>query len=131
MSAARKIGATAAAVVLTAGIGLTASAPADAGSEGIESRTVLPFSGSYHGSDFHGRPVSFQYGGGHIHLFKVNGHFFLSGAPVQGHQVHHFCEPRTNKCIRGHWVTDTQFDGHWNDPQQGHSVSFTARLFSH
>jgi hypothetical protein len=92
---------------------------------------VLPYAGHYQGRDGHHRHVTFYFDGHQIKDFKVDGHLFLSGAPVQGHQVHHYCNHHTSKCIRGHWSWDTTFTGVWNDPRQGHDVSFTADLYSH
>jgi hypothetical protein len=133
MSTLRKLGASVAAVLLTAGVGLTASAPAEAATAGgVEAaRTVLPFHGHYQGRDFHNRSVTFYFDGHHIRDFRINGHAFVTGAPVQGGQVHHYCSGHPSKCIRGHWSHDTTFDGQWNDPNQGHSVPFVARVISH
>jgi hypothetical protein len=125
----RKIGASVAAVLLTAGVGL-AAAPADA-AHGDARTAVLPYVGHYMGRDGHHRLVKFYYDGHAIHDVTVNGHRFVSSAPVRGVTVHHKCDSHTNKCVRGHWSWDTTFEGIWNDPQSGHQAHFTADLYSH
>ena len=132
MSTIRRISAVAAAAfMLGAGAGLAAAAPADAARTGLEARAVLPYVGHYRGADGHHRLVTFYYNGHSISNFAVSGHVLVSSAPVQGATVHHRCDSRTNKCVRGHWSWDTTFMGVWNDPNQGHESAFEAFLYAH
>ena len=127
----RKIAASVAAVLLTAGVGLTAPAPADAAHAGLEARSVLPYHGHYMGTDGHHRTVKFFYDGHSIRNVTVNSHLIVSSAPVSGVTVHHKCDTHTRKCVRGHWSWDTEFQGTWNDPNSGHEAHFVANLYSH
>jgi hypothetical protein len=127
----RKIGASVAAALLTAGVGLTASAPAHAAHAGVEARTILPYHGTYRGLDGHHRTVTFYFDGHSLTHLRVNGHLIVSSAPVQGLTVHHRCDSHTGRCVRGHWSWDTTFEGTWNDPHQGHESHFTANVYAH
>jgi hypothetical protein len=131
MSTIHELGASLAAVLLAAGVGLTTAAPVDAAATSVEARTVLPYVGHYLGRDGHHRQIAFYYDGSHVRNFKINGTLAVGSAPVQGHQVHHTCDHHRNKCIRGHWSWDTTFVGVWNDPRQGHDVSFEVFLYAH
>jgi hypothetical protein len=134
MPTIRRISAAAAAVLLTAGVGLTAAAPAataHAAHAGVEARSVLPYTGHYLGRDGHHRLVKFYYNGHSLEHVTVNGHLIVSSAPVSGATVHHRCDSHTNKCVRGHWSWDTEFQGTWNDPRQGVESHFVADLYSH
>ena len=112
----------------------------------IEARTAiesLPYTISTSGSYYLAKNLQFAATSGDaisitapnvtldLNGFTISGRQFLSGAPVQGHQVHHYCNSHGSMCIRGEWVSDVEFVGHWNDPRQGHSVTFTANLYSH
>jgi hypothetical protein len=131
MSALRKLGASVAAALLTAGFGVATTAPAGAAATTVEARSVLPYTGHYLGRDGHHRSVAFYFDGHSIHNVKVNGHLIVTSAPVSGATVHHKCDGHTKKCVRGHWSWDTEFTGTWNDPNQGHESHFTAHLYSH
>ena len=127
----RKIGAAAAAVLLTTGVGLVASAPADAAHAGFEARSVLPYHGYYEGHDGHNRVVTFYYDGHSISNNTVRGQRIVTSAPVSGATVHHRCDSHTHKCVRGHWASDIAFYGTWNDPNQGHESHFIAYVLHH
>lgn len=126
----KTVASVAAALLVAGGVGLSTNAPAQAGGAAAHS-AVLPYPGSYMGSDAGRRTIKFTFDGHRINHFSINHHVYLSGAGVQGHQVHHYCNSANTMCIRGTWVSDVEFVGHWNDPRQGHSVTFTANLYSH
>ncbi|MGY2701041.1 hypothetical protein [Nocardioides sp. HB32] len=127
----RRIGATFAVLLMTAGVGLVVTAPADAAHAGLEARSVLPYHGHYLGRDGHDRSVRFYFDGHSLSNVTVNGHLIVSSAPVSGATVHHRCDSHTRKCVRGHWASDTEFFGIWNDPNQGHESHFTAYVYAH
>jgi hypothetical protein len=133
MSTIRRFSAAAAAALLMAGVGLTAAAPADAAraDAGARGHAVLPYVGHYLGHDGHARTVRFYYNGHSIQHVTVNGQPIVSSAPVSGATVHHKCDSHSGRCVRGHWDLDTEFQGIWNDPRQGHEAHFVASLYSH
>ena len=91
--------------------------------------SVLPKIGHYEGRDAHHRHIRFYYGShGQVQDFRVE-HTHFPPAHVQGYQWHHTCH--NNHCTRGHWVTDTTVNGHWNISTAGGDVAFSARWISH
>lgn len=127
----RRIAAATAAVLMTVGVGTVASAPADAAHAGPVARAILPFHGHYSGLDGHHRTITFYYDGRSISNVRANGHLLVSSAPVAGVTVHHRCDPHAGRCVRGHWVSDLEFFGIWNDPNQGVESHFVATLVRH
>lgn len=121
--------------VLALGLGLgtwqaQASQPtvAHASTAALPLHAVLPFEGHYLGHDMYFRTVRFDYYGGRIHHFRVNGTSF-GGASVAGHQWHHTCSEQ--KCTRGTWTDDVTVEGVWNVATNGTEAHFTASLFAH
>ncbi|GEP37423.1 hypothetical protein NPS01_10860 [Nocardioides psychrotolerans] len=125
----------AAVAVLALGLGLggwqaQASQPTavHASAAALPLQAVLPYEGHYLGHDMYYRTVRFDYYGGRIHNFRVNGTGF-GGASVSGHQWHHTCND--GKCTRGGWTDDVTVEGVWNMPSSGAEAHFTAALFAH
>ena len=61
--------------------------------------------------------------------FRVEHTAFPPAHVGHGAQWHHTCH--NNHCTRGHWVTATDVQGHWNISTHGGDVAFTARWISH
>lgn len=110
-----------------AGVG-SAGAITPRTSPDVVARTALPFEGHYLGHDSHGRQVRFSFFGTQMQHFHVN-HTAFGHARVSGARWHHTCNQ--NKCTQGLWVTDTQVEGTWNDPNSGHTAHWVAVLYAH
>lgn len=110
------------------GAALTFTSGATAGS--ATSSGALPRVGHYEGRDNHHRHIRFYYGShGQVINFRVE-HTNFPPATVQGDKWHHTCH--NNHCTRGHWVTDTHVQGHWNISTNSlGDVAFYANWISH
>ncbi len=117
-------------IALLAGIALAAAALTfTSGATAGSHTSVLPKVGHYEGRDTHHRHIRFYYGShGQVINFRVE-HTNFPPARVQGSQWHHTCH--NNHCTRGHWVSDTTVNGHWNISTHGGDVAFYAHWLSH
>ena len=99
----RKLCSVAAALICIAGLGLAASAPAQA-------RSVLPHHGTYTGVDHGQRIVSLSFNGTTVTHFTV-GHLVIGSAHVSNGMFHETCH--NGYCFKGMWMTDTRVEGYW------------------
>jgi hypothetical protein len=112
----RKLGAAVAAVLCVAGFGVATSGTAIAGDGGggaAQRQSVIPHHGTYHGTDQHGRNVSFTFGGAHSNEmthFSV-AHLVIGGAHVSNGMWHETCH--NGYCTKGQWTSDGHVSGSW------------------
>lgn len=112
----RKLVAVGAAVLITAGAGLTASqamardAAPHATATHVAARTVIPNQGYYEGYDHQHNLVKLQFGGNEITHFSVNGQSF-GNAHVSSDSWGERCNG--GWCFKGRWVSSTQVEGSW------------------
>lgn len=113
----RKLMAAAAAVLTAATLSLVAQAPAQA--------TVLPSSGTYSGTDAHGRHVSLSFGNHNQMSHFTVAHQVFGGAHVSNAMWHETCH--NGFCTKGAWVNDSEIHGAWRQGG-GHWTTWTVRF---